>query len=1818
MKRSSLILLTTFALALLAFAPRIEEPVERFVTAFQRWTDGNPQEKVYLHMDKPYYAVGDTVWFKAYVTIGSRHQLSKLSGALYVELINEKDSLLHAVKLPLTAGMAMGDFTLGDEYKAGNFRIRAYTQWMRNAGEEYFYDHTFAVGDPLNVVRPGDAADREKSEMKVKNQKKNERPPDSLSKSDVQFFPEGGNLLNGINSRIGFKAVGANGKGLAIKGTVLDEAGQEITGFESLHAGMGVFNIRPQAGKSYSARITFTDGSAKTIVLPRAADQGYVLSVYQPNKDSILVRVRTTPGQFQTPRSVNLLAQSGGQAIFASPVEISRVMTSVWIPKRNFPTGITQFTLFDSRGEPVNERIIFIKSNDGMELKISSAKKIYKSREKVTIDLESMNSFGEAVPGNFSVSVIDENKVPFDEANESTLLSNLLLSSEIKGYIEQPNYYFTNETYDVNKALDNLMLTQGYRRFTWKEILGTTPANKPLYKAESLGTEISGRVLSLSGTPVVNGTVTVMSLTPGFLEQTKTDADGRFKYEPVMLADSLRFAVQAISAKKSKKVEVILDSIPKQVIGKNWNIPGFNENIEESFSVYLESSKKQDEVLVRTGRQSRANRLKEVKITARKLIKSEMRSQGIFQIPDGHADFTYMMKDENCASLGICLQGRLGSVSFRPYPELQPEVLNMPYYRNGPMQVFLDGRRLDSLIEISQLFDQNSVDPKDIIKIDAVTNNMALMQLFSKPGKGFSTPTPGLFIYTRKKRTPRYTPSIVNIKPKGFNKAREFYSPRYDRPNVSNQLPDLRSTIYWNPKIKTFASGNASFSFFNADDPGTYKVIVEGINAAGELARQVYRYEVEAGPQVQITDKETGNTTEVVKAMKVLQQRMPAEKLYVHTDKPYYNLGDTIWFKAYLFDAATLAASKRSGLLYVELNDDTAEVVRRISIPIKDGIGYAQIPLVPKIFHEGGYTMRAYTNWMQNFGSDYFFTKRLYLGVPTQDTWLVRSSSKMTRVTDKDELQTEVSLTRSDQSAVGLRDVEVKIMDSDKQLYKENLRTGTDGRLAVNHEIKRKADGRNIRMEIRNLSKNDGSQRLLIPLNIKRDQNIDLQFLPEGGNLVAGLKSAVGFKAVGEDGLGIHVMGTIYDTKENPVTEFSSLYGGMGSFEFTPKAGETYFAKLTQPADLDKVFNLPPVKRDGIVLHVVNDEQKDSLDLNISSTSATDSKSTYYLTATSRGVITYAQTIDLQQTKLSISKSRFPPGITRFTLLRDKTPLNERLVFIDHQEDLQIAVKTDKPAYYKRDSVNVVLEVKDKDGNPVKGNFSVAVTDDSQVTPDTASSYGITSALLLSSELKGAIETPGYYLNKNNRQRWQALDNLMLTQGWRGYDWKDAFAAPKPVEFAAETHFRLSGSVANILKKPVAGAQMLISSKKPFFITSTITDDKGKYVFENLPQIDSGSFFIQARTPKGKTMNFGEVTVDKFKTAAVSESFRDQVLPWYVNTDVAQLNYVKRVVAKAQEKSLRQSGITLKEVKITTKKIIKGSYNRNISKGADLIFDEQDIKESGVLDLYHLLKQKVPGLNVVMEDGLATLKLNNYMVIIEIDGGGLPVRMNGNPNVKELIEELSEFKIEGFLGMEVMYSRKYTGNYAVPGIGETYKSKYIIASEVALRSGSQYVLDPETFIQLQDKYGNPIPLYTVQPFYRINHAQSAGYLELRVNVLTNRLREIAVIGITTKGGRGWYRNNNPDVATYRPLPLMYPQEFYSPKYTVSAKDNTEPDYRSTIYWKPDVVTDADGKATLSFYTSDITGSYHINLQGSNMDGLIGSAGTTIKVGQKAQ
>ncbi|MCC8424877.1 carboxypeptidase-like regulatory domain-containing protein [Mucilaginibacter sp. UR6-11] len=900
-------------LLLFAFIPKGDDPVEKLVAALQKWTDNNPQEKVYLHMDKPYYATGDTIWFKGYVTVGSRHQLSALSGALYVELITEQDSLIKTLKLPITTGMVVGDFPLGDELRAGSYRIRAYTRWMRNAGDEYFFDKTFTVGDPANgniVTRADyqyktlnnkqaltalltytDNDGRALAEKSVKYQivinkevietkstktdalgnlsltipnnknvnlsgayirtiiegsNKESIMRDfpikaSLYQSDVQFFPESGGLVAGVSSRLAFKAVGVDGLGVAIKGKVVDEANNQIAEFEAAHAGMGSFLIRPEAGKSYSAQITFPDGSTKGIVLPKASDDGFVLSVYQPNKDSILVRIGASAKQLAAAPTLSFVGQTNGEVIVASPVKIARASTSIWLEKKLFPTGIAQFTIFNSDGEPLNERVAFIRSNDLMQLSVKSSKNTYKSKEAIKIELAAKDGNGQAtLGGNFSVSVIDETRVPMDESGENTIFSHMLLTSDLKGYVEKPNYYFTNNNDEVNKALDNLMLTQGYRRFTWKEIINPTNS-KPVFEAEGLGAKISGRVLTLGSKPLPGATVTMLSLRAKIAKSTTSDTDGKFSFDGVFLEDSIKFAIQARTAKNSDHTILVIDTLPRMRISKNKNMPDVTTNVSGTLKTYLENGRKLDDFYEKTGQLDKVQRLKEVRIKAiRAKRTSNIAPQGMYKLPDEEsADRVITFGEDDVASyttLGMALQGRLQGIAIEQgqygseFKELGARASG-----NSSISVYLNGVKVQGAGAVSEILD-GGILPEDVAKILVVRTNAAMVNMLGGPSVMILTKL-GV---TRK----QYNPSIVNVTPKGFNKMRDFYLPKYDKPG-SEQIPDLRTTVYWNPRIKTDETGQTSFNFFNADGPGTYKVIVEGINAAGEFGRQVYKYTVQ-------------------------------------------------------------------------------------------------------------------------------------------------------------------------------------------------------------------------------------------------------------------------------------------------------------------------------------------------------------------------------------------------------------------------------------------------------------------------------------------------------------------------------------------------------------------------------------------------------------------------------------------------------------------------------------------------------------------------------------------------------------------------------------------------------------------------------------------------------------------------------------------------------------------------------------------------------------------------------------------------------------
>jgi hypothetical protein len=799
--------------------------LSRAATLLAKNAAENPIEKVYLQLDKPYYAAGDDIWFKAYVTAGPYHKLSGISAVLNVELINGANKIQQSIKLPLISGLGWGDFRLADTIKTGYYHIRAYTRWMRNAGSAYFYDRAFYVGNAIYT------ATSEKMVRKhTKTKKAEQAGTQSLSaKTDVQFFPESGSLVYGVSSVVAFKAVGDDGLGKNIRGVVTDNDNNEVARFDAKHLGMGEFDLLPVSGKTYKALITFADGSEKGIDLPKPKAMGYVMHI--DNSDPLFIEVKIEAGkemQSSTAgETINLLAQSGGRVCYAARSNSLQSSFTTMIPKSKFPSGIAQFTLFSGKGEPLNERLVFIESTGQLNLAVKPDGTNFKTRDRMRLDVTAKDKDGKPVFGNFSVAVTDETKVPVDEAAESTIFSNLLLTSDIKGYVENPNYYFASDNADAKQNLDVLMLTQGYRRFEWAKILADSIAS-PKYQPET-SLEISGRLMTLGGRRgIPHGRVSLLSSTAGFaMLDTTADENGHFAFTNLQFKDSSKFVIQAKKNKNSKNLIVDIDSLSPPPITTRIN---FSNHPDSSFSTYLDNSKQVYDEQIKYGIKTKVRTLQGVTIRDKKVELNSSNLNG-----PGNADQILLMKNISlaCPDIIKCLDGKLMGVfiQYDLYGVGYPCIL----VEGHPvrMKIKLDGFDIDAET-LSSL-------PTEIFESVEVLKTGAYTSVYG--GDGYN----GIILINSKRGNFSLTsyPNIVHYMPKGYYKAREFYSPKYDDPKTNKEMKDLRSTIYWNPDVATDKTGNACLEYFNADGKGTYRVVIEGIDANGNLGRQVYRYKVE-------------------------------------------------------------------------------------------------------------------------------------------------------------------------------------------------------------------------------------------------------------------------------------------------------------------------------------------------------------------------------------------------------------------------------------------------------------------------------------------------------------------------------------------------------------------------------------------------------------------------------------------------------------------------------------------------------------------------------------------------------------------------------------------------------------------------------------------------------------------------------------------------------------------------------------------------------------------------------------------------------------
>jgi len=885
-----------------------------------------------------------------------------------------------------------------------------------------------------------------------------------------------------------------------------------------------------------------------------------------------------------------------------------------------------------------------------------------------------------------------------------------------------------------------------------------------------------------------------------------------------------------------------------------------------------------------------------------------------------------------------------------------------------------------------------------------------------------------------------------------------------------------------------------------------------------------------------------------------------SDKLFIQFDKPYYAINDTIWFKAYVLNSAYLSTSEKSGFLYVDIADGNNKIVKQYKTPISRGVSWGTISLDEGDFVGGSYVIRAYTNWMRNFSDNYFFYKHFYI-TSTKESWLITRNETLSAINGVNSARVRLQFCSLDKKPLVSQTLDLHVNEGNSHIFQKKLQTDANGWIDVNFTAPRQSSSLELIAE--NEKKN---QRAVIPLILNRPADIDVQFFPEGGKMVTGLPARFGVKAIGEDGRGIDISGIIIDQNQQQVAVFKTIHGGMGGFSLLPEKGRKYTAKVTLADGTTKDYPLPVQINSGTALQIKNSMGSDSVEVFVTATNdIVNADNNYFLIVEARGIVCYAAIVNFKKdgfVKRKIAKSLFPTGVAHFILTTaNDQPLNERLTFVDHDNNLNIQIKTNKSVYAQRDSIHLRAKVTDNSGTPVIGSFSLAVTDDAQVKIDSTNAENIVSRFLLTSELKGNVEDPSYYLPATDKDKWQALDNLLLTQGWVDYEWKQLFKRPI-ITYQPERQFEVTGYVKNVFNKPVKGTDILLFSKTPTILMDTITDKSGRFAFDRFPKIDTPVFILKAVNRHGKSFNV-DVRVDEIKPPTFASPRGPEMIPWYVNSDTTLLNYTKLNAISTQPK-FTGKGIVLKGVVIKAKKEIKGSENLNGTGNADLVLDEKDMEKAGKKNWLQLFQENLKGFREgtytyfkhddvaagggLFKDAISTVLTDGYFIKykkIEIIVDGIPLN-SISLEVPTLLEErrfLESRSAEDIKGIELNFSHKYTDNYIRRYIGADY-----------------------------------------DPGMKVDYA---------------------FIEITTRAGNGPFLSITPGMYLFKPLPISWPKKFYKPKYTVSNNTDRLADLRSTIAWEPNVVTNSNGEATISFFTADKPSTYTLIMQGTDMKGNMG-------------
>ncbi len=780
----------------------ISDPLPRIIASFQRYLAELPEEKIYLHQDRETYTSGETIWFKTYLTQGPFHLPSTLSSTVYIELIDDQNQLIQKELIYSPNGFGSGQVQLPDSLPSGNYLLRAYTQWMKNFGEEYFYQR------PIKVLSEFSSA---------------ATLPEKHSNLDLQFFQEGGNLVEGILSKVAFKALDSNGLGKKVKGKIFDGT-REIGSFESNALGMGVFALLPEKGKTYTAQI---EGDDQTFLLPAALESGLVMAMTNsPNSDEVVIKFLTS--EKSPVKSVFLLAHSRGLICATGQVNLSNQVAFVRIPKKEFPTGIAQLTAIDENGLPLTERLIFIDHQDHLQIKITTDKDTYQPREPVRLEIEAKTKEGKPARANLSLRVVDSDQLG-ESDHGASILSYLLLSSELKGHIQDPGYYFDPKNQNREEAMDYLMLTQGWRKFTIKEAFARTiPEAK--FPAEQ-GITIRGNLKNpKTGATEAEGTVSFLSLYPIIAsEETQTDRNGKFELRDLIFFDSTGVILEGKTKNKRSDLEIRLEKESDFVTPLVWEHQRWDAPSASEQKFISESALRKN-----------INRAFDLDTTDLVLDGVEIQGKKIEEPSQGPRIY-------GSGTVNMQVAGNPGLENLNhPLDLIKGRVAGVLVIGDD---VFIQGvSSINSSSAPLILVDDIPIQPEFLhtIPVQEIERYSvwkgADTAIFGARGANGA-----IAFYTKKGNSSDKLDTQPLRKPnpkglRGYQVEREFYSPTYLPEDLPSPRPDRRLTLFWAPMIQTDSTGKASVIFYNSDRETTIKAEVEGISHEGKAGKTVYQY----------------------------------------------------------------------------------------------------------------------------------------------------------------------------------------------------------------------------------------------------------------------------------------------------------------------------------------------------------------------------------------------------------------------------------------------------------------------------------------------------------------------------------------------------------------------------------------------------------------------------------------------------------------------------------------------------------------------------------------------------------------------------------------------------------------------------------------------------------------------------------------------------------------------------------------------------------------------------------------------------------------